>query len=301
MSDFFDENDYGEEEQKPKKNQNLIYVAGFIGVVLVIILLVLAIEESNRKTKRSKTTFKKVETKDSDKLPLYKKKKKPGTTSPGKTPDQRVEVIKPDNAAPTHPLYNKQCYLSVVRIITETRSGSGTLISSSGYFLTNAHVVGNSHFQLVYFSKNPKNPPVRYFTTQTVFMNESLDLAVLMVVSTAEGASLNHLKPAKIGNSSSLELGDEIHIYGYPGVGGQTITLTRGVISGFLQGASSWIKTDANISGGNSGGGAFNRKGEFIGVPTSGAVDQRMSSQLGMVRPIDAIKRYIAKYLSSAA
>lgn len=297
MSDFFDENDYGEEEQKPKKNQNLIYLAGFIGVLLVVILLVLAIEESNRKSKISKTTFKKVETKDSDELPLYKKGKKTKTTSPIKTPDQRVEVIKPDTPTPTHPLYNKQCYLSVVRIITERRSGSGTLISRKGYFLTNAHVVGNSRFQLVYFSKSPKNPPVRYFTTQTAFKNESLDLAVLKVVSTTRGNSINDLKPAKIGDSSSLELGDEIHIYGYPGVGGQTITLTRGVISGFLQGTSSWIKTDANISGGNSGGGAFNRKGEFIGVPTSGAVDQRMSAQLGMVRPIDAIKRYITKYL----
>jgi serine protease Do len=124
-----------------------------------------------------------------------------------------------------------------------------------------------------------------------------LDLAVLRVVSAYADASLDHISPIKIGSSSSLKLGDEIYICGYPGVGGETITLTRGVISGFLQDSPPWIKTDANISPGNSGGGAFNRSGEFIGLPTAKQIDPDKTSQIGMVRPIDSIKSYITRFL----
>jgi S1-C subfamily serine protease len=69
------------------------------------------------------------------------------------------------------------------------------------------------------------------------------------------------------------------------------------VISGFWEDYPFWIKTDAIISSGNSGGGAFNLKGEFIGVPTAGAVDPRMGSQIGMIMPVDSIKKYISGYL----
>ncbi len=187
--------------------------------------------------------------------------------------------------------------LSVVMIVTDSGIGSGTLLSRQGYFLTNAHVVQNSPNQFIYFSKNPRNSPQKYFLTEIAYENPSLDLAVLKVVSTYGDASLDQLDPIKIGSSSSLKLGDEIYIYGYPGIGGQTITLTRGVISGFLQDFPGWIKTDANIAPGNSGGGAFNHSGELIGVPTAKKIEKEMNSQMGMVRPIDSIKEEISDFL----
>jgi hypothetical protein len=75
-----------------------------------------------------------------------------------------------------------------------------------------------------------------------------------------------------LGDSDALRLGDALTILGYPGIGGETITLTRGEVSGFTsesgRGDRSFIKTSATIAGGNSGGLAANTAGELIGVPT---------------------------------
>ncbi len=75
-----------------------------------------------------------------------------------------------------------------------------------------------------------------------------------------------------LGDSQALRLGDEMYILGYPGIGGETITLTSGEVSGFTaesgRGERAFIKTSATIAGGNSGGLAANARGELIGVPT---------------------------------
>jgi hypothetical protein len=67
-------------------------------------------------------------------------------------------------------------------------------------------------------------------------------------------------------------LGDPITILGYPGIGGETITLTRGDVSGFTsqegRGERAFIKTSATIAGGNSGGLAATEEGYLIGIPT---------------------------------
>ena len=57
---------------------------------------------------------------------------------------------------------------------------------------------------------------------------------------------------------------------GFPAIGGDSVTVTKGEVSGFnnYRGVR-WIKSSISISGGNSGGGAFNANGELIGVPTS--------------------------------
>jgi hypothetical protein len=80
------------------------------------------------------------------------------------------------------------------------------------------------------------------------------------------------IEPVRIGEAESLQLGDPIIILGYPGIGGETITLTRGEVSGFTfqqgYGNRAFIKTSATIAGGNSGGLAATLQGEIIGVPT---------------------------------
>lgn len=59
-------------------------------------------------------------------------------------------------------------------------------------------------------------------------------------------------------------------MYGYPGIGGETITRTDGKIAGYEQ---LMYKIDGSIDHGNSGGGAFNNSGELIGMPTAVASD----------------------------
>jgi hypothetical protein len=64
-------------------------------------------------------------------------------------------------------------------------------------------------------------------------------------------------------------VGEEIFVIGFPNIGGSSITISKGIVSGFTKASGvSWIKTDASISGGNSGGAAVNEKGELVGVPT---------------------------------
>ncbi len=167
-------------------------------------------------------------------------------------------------------------------------TGSGTIVESDGLILTNAHVVeqerGNPYESLgVFISPDPASPPEFTYLATVVAFEPEIDLAVVAITSDSEGApvEVNDLPTIPIGDSDAVDLGDDIQILGYPGIGGQTITFTRGSVSGFNEqagvGNRAWIKTDATITGGNSGGAAINSDGELIGVPTlaaAGDVDE---------------------------
>lgn len=181
-------------------------------------------------------------------------------------------------------------YRSVVQIIAlvemdgqlvEGWSGSGTIISEDGLILTNAHVILSDRYYnvvdlVVAITMEQDAPPVEMFFADVIQADARLDLAVIKVRSDLNGAPANFsslgIEPVPLGNSDSLGLGDEIIIIGYPGIGGQTITLTRGEVSGFTSedpyGNRAFIKTSATIAGGNSGGLAATVNGEIIGVPT---------------------------------
>jgi len=162
--------------------------------------------------------------------------------------------------------------------------GSGTIVNKEGYILTNFHCVGENGY--LYNSEGyvaiaitddvKKNIQPQYLA-QYKNGKENLDIAVVKIVSdlnwnTVSGGDLN-LSPVTFSDSDNVELGDIINILGYPGVGGETITFTAGHVSGFVDddGDSEidWIKTDAVVNHGNSGGTAINNNGEMIGVPTA--------------------------------
>ncbi|MBW6467115.1 MAG: serine protease [Brevefilum sp.] len=160
-------------------------------------------------------------------------------------------------------------------------TGSGTVISEDGLILTNAHVVFSDRFfevadLVVSITTAQDQPPEPMFFADVVQGDARLDLAVIKVRSDLEGNPANFsalgIEPVKIGQAESLQLGDPIVILGYPGIGGETITLTRGEVSGFTAeapyGNRAFIKTSATIAGGNSGGLAATPQGEIIGIPT---------------------------------
>jgi serine protease Do len=156
-------------------------------------------------------------------------------------------------------------------------SGSGSVISDDGLILTNAHVVDNradEYDQLgVAILNRTDEPPEPAYLAEIEAVDYALDLAVIRIVSDLDGNPATvSLPTVDLGDSDDVEIGDHIRILGYPGIGGETITFTDGVVSGFtsergLTGRA-WIKTDATIAGGNSGGMAVNDRGEIIGVPT---------------------------------
>jgi S1-C subfamily serine protease len=156
-------------------------------------------------------------------------------------------------------------------------SGSGSIISADGLILTNAHVVDDRYGEYtdlgVAVLENTDDPPRLMYLAQIAAVDYSLDLAVIRIVSDLAGNPVSPTLPfVQLGNSDTVEIGDSLQILGYPGIGGETITFTEGAVSGFTSDRSvegrAWIKTDATIAGGNSGGLGANAVGELIGVPT---------------------------------
>ncbi len=160
-------------------------------------------------------------------------------------------------------------------------TGSGTILTVDGLILTNAHVVLSDRFYtvkdlIISMTVAQDSPPVMTYLASILQVDADLDIAVIKVRSDLDGnpidtASLN-LPAVPLGDSDGLQLGDAITIIGYPGIGGETVTLTRGEVSGFTSevpyGNRAFVKTSATIAGGNSGGLAANAAGEIIGIPT---------------------------------
>ena len=196
---------------------------------------------------------------------------------------------------------------SVVQIVALKKSmmgglssawtGSGTIVHPQGIILTNCHVAnpramgqpGASADRMgISITEASDRAPALSFFAEVVAYDPNLDLAVMRIVCDVKGRRVPRLDlPAvALGDSDSLELGDRISIFGYPGIGGETVTFTSGNVSGFskergVRSNRAWIKTDATIAGGNSGGTAVNTDGFLVGIPTQAAAGTG-------VTPVDA-------------
>jgi S1-C subfamily serine protease len=139
--------------------------------------------------------------------------------------------------------------------------GSGVLISADGKIMTAAHVVQTADRVAIQFSDGGK-----LYAAHVVASSVRADLALLQLDQFPVGMS-----PARLGNSDSVVVGDEIIVIGAPyGLGH---SLTVGHVSGKLAGGGivsggpmEMIQTDAAINMGNSGGPMFNMKGEVVGI-----------------------------------
>jgi len=171
---------------------------------------------------------------------------------------------------------------ATVEVIGSQGRGSGSLVSSDGYLLTNWHVVRDAENRpsadvYVAATLNQHIPPQELFRGEVVRYNEELDLALVKINSGRYGQPIprSYVFPFfRLGDANRLQLGQPLSILGYPTNGGAgsrvSITLTRGIISGFeMTPVGTYLKTDAEVSFGNSGGAVFNAFGELLGIPTS--------------------------------
>jgi serine protease Do len=138
--------------------------------------------------------------------------------------------------------------------------GSGVIVSPNGYILTNNHVVEGASKLEVRLSDDRK------FEAKVVGTDPKIDVAVLKIEASG-------LMPARIGDSSVMEVGDWVIAIGSPF--GLNQTVTSGIISathreevGITQ-YDDFIQTDAAINPGNSGGPLLNLRGEIIGINTA--------------------------------
>jgi len=172
----------------------------------------------------------------------------------------------------------------------EARSvGSGFVVHRSGYIVTNAHVVANTVQRKVIFADG------KSYDAEIVAMDETHDLAVLRI------RPAEPLKPAVLGRSSDLMIGETVIAIGNPF--GYQHTVTSGVVSALGRelrfGESvvykNLIQTDAAINPGNSGGPLLNILGEVVGINTAMRGD---AQNIGFAIPVDALRKLLPEMLS---
>ncbi len=169
--------------------------------------------------------------------------------------------------------------------IIVTCISSGTIVSRSGLILTNAHSTIQSESCpgdtiIIAMTIRPDEPPVAKYRAEIAQANVGLDLALLRITQQNDGRLIEPgslaLPFVELADSSGAQLDDTLIVVGYPGIGNDPVNVVRGTISGFTAepsgGDKSWIKTSASIPGTMSGGGAYNRAGQLIGIPTTAPV-----------------------------
>ncbi len=175
------------------------------------------------------------------------------------------------------------------QVSTGTSSGSGFILTSDGYIVTNYHVVENATNLTVttYDGTNYRAELKGYDATN--------DLAVLKI-------DAARLEPVVLGSSDDLIVGDQVAVIGNP-LGDLTATLTVGYISAKDRVISTdgslinMLQTDAAVNPGNSGGPIFNMKGEVVGIITakySGLTNSGATIEgIGFAIPLDDVAKKI--------
>ena len=173
--------------------------------------------------------------------------------------------------------------------------GSGVIVSSDGYILTNQHVSGDKYSTCYITMENGVTD-----TGVVVWASEDLDLSIIKI-------NIKELPAARLGDSENIKIGQNVYAIGNP-VG---FELQRTVTSGIISGTNrtirledenkktymeSLIQTDATINQGNSGGPLINQNGEIIGITTIKIED---AEGIGFAIPINIVKPIIQKLIET--
>lgn len=171
---------------------------------------------------------------------------------------------------------------------TASSQGSGIIFSQDGYVITNAHVIGNSKTA---YAIRVVTSDGKEYKAGVVGYDSRTDIAVLKM-DDAKG-----LTPATFGDSSQLEVGQDIIVVGNPGGLDYQNTTTKGVISALDRKLSTssltkYIQTDAAINPGNSGGPLVNYYGQVVGITTSKIVSETYEG-MGFAIPSQTVKSIV--------
>jgi S1-C subfamily serine protease len=173
--------------------------------------------------------------------------------------------------------------------------GSGIIVDSNGYILTNSHVIGDGNAKkiTVLFEDGTKK------SGKVLWYDTALDLAIVKVDATG-------LNAAELGDSNNLEIGQLAVAIGNPlGLDFQR-SVTSGIISGLHRTIQvdeynvieDLIQTDAAINSGNSGGPLLNEKGQVIGINTAKITS---GEGLGFSIPINQAKAIVNEVLKKGS
>lgn len=169
-------------------------------------------------------------------------------------------------------------------------SGSGVIVSSEGYIVTNNHVIENASEIEVILNDNSK------YTATVVGTDPSTDIAILKI----EGTDF---QPIPLGNSDDLKVGEWVLAVGNPF--NLTSTVTAGIVSAKARNINllsdrskqdvipieSFIQTDAAVNPGNSGGALVNTRGELVGINTAIASQTGSYSGYSFAVPVNLVEK----------
>lgn len=165
--------------------------------------------------------------------------------------------------------------------------GSGVIISTDGYIVTNNHVIESSDKIKVTLNDN------REFEAKLVGTDPSTDIALIKI-------NENNLPAITWGNSDDLKLGEWVLAVGNPF--NLTSTVTAGIVSAKGRGIKiigaklpieSFIQTDAAVNPGNSGGALVDTKGELVGINTAIASRTGSYSGYSFAIPVSIVKKVV--------
>jgi serine protease Do len=166
----------------------------------------------------------------------------------------------------------------------ERALGSGVVVDSKGYILTNRHVVEKADRIRVKLQDDPEGV---MHDAKVIGTDQETDLAVIKI-------EVNRsLTVAKLGNSDGMQVGDWVLAIGSPF--GLQATVTAGIVSAKGRNIvpqrqfQSFIQTDAAINPGNSGGPLVNMAGEVIGINTAILTDTNAYAGVGFAMPSNTI------------
>ena len=174
--------------------------------------------------------------------------------------------------------------------------GSGVIVDSRGYIVTNNHVVSGATTIQVILSNGTKEP------AQLAGADAAYDLAVLKIAVPQGGLTV-----ATLGDSTQLKVGQEVLVIGNPL--GITQTVTNGIVSALKRSVSEGqsaptiqnaIQTDAPINPGNSGGALVDLQGNVVGIPTLTAIDPEFNtpaSGVGFAIPVNRVKTILPQII----
>ncbi len=198
----------------------------------------------------------------------------------------------------------RNSFFGFVEPEVQQSAGTGIILSADGVIITNRHVVPASTTNVVVTLADGtefKNVQVLGRTSPT----DALDIAFLKIRDTKG----KKLMPAKLGNSTKVQVGDRVVAIGNA-LGQFQNTVTSGIISGHgrqvvagsqndvmsSESLEDLFQTDAAINGGNSGGPLVNIEGEVIGINTAVAGD---AQNIGFSIPISNVSGFIKTVLAT--
>jgi S1-C subfamily serine protease len=184
---------------------------------------------------------------------------------------------------------------STVSIVADRKddgvaTGSGFIVSESGYLVTNNHVVGNCKEVGITLPSGNRYPGI------VVGRDPASDLAVVKI------QAKEPLTPVTFADSDTLKPGEQVIAYGHPL--GLSNTATAGIVSAIHRPAASlglenvlgFIQVDAPINPGNSGGPLVNLRGEVVGINSAKAQGE---DNLGFAIPATDARRVIDQIIGS--